>query len=479
MDERPNSTNSGTKTGKVVLGLVLLALLGVVLTFRFIDDRKLASEAEAPPEERQSEKIPTPVPDITPSPEPTAQPSPEPAAEPEPIRERVTELPRFDIDAMEYGIVPDYVSVNMTITDVYGDVLLSEPVQCRTHGNSTARFDKRPYKFKLNDKMDLFGLGEGRRFILLANAYDKSLIRNALALDLAGELGLPYVSRYAYAEVYQSGRYRGNYMLIEPVEPGANRVPLHEAAHEYLLEVFMGSYLPEKAHVTTSELGITLEVDSDSVDQAQLEWIDGFLSKTEKALLSGEREQIEQYLDLPSFVNDYILNEYSKNSDTSFASTRFYIKNGKLYAGPPWDFDLSFGNGAEPCDWRHYINDTNPAPTDGWYAAVLWWKELAKLPWFQELFAERYLEMQPQIVNLYAANELGESRINCLIAPMRASIEQNFRSWPVNVRAYGGEAISKGTYEENVEVLRSWMERRNQWILDEIAAGGEIIKVGD
>ena len=457
---------------QIVSCALLLGLSLLLLSFRVRDTRRETPAVTATP-------IPTltPAPTAAPTPKSTPTPTPEPVPEPTPEPERVLTLPRFDFDHAKVYKVDEYEAVDMTVTDVYGNVVLQETVQWRTHGNSTARFDKLPVKFKLDRKVDLFGLGAGRKYILLANAFDKSLIRNALSFDLAAALGLDYSSRYVFVDLYRNGQYRGNYMLIEPVEPGTNRVPLHEAAHEYLLEVFMGSYTPEKPSVTSSELGIVLEVDSDTVDEEGLAWIEEFLTGAEKALLSGERDRIEEYFDVPSFVNDYILNEYSKNADTAFASTRFYIKGGRLYAGPPWDFDASFGNGAEPCDWRHYINGTNPFPTEGWYAPVLWWRELVKCDWFQELFAERYLEMQPQIVNLYAANELGESRIRQLIASMEESIDENFKIWPVNVRAYYGEAIAKGSYEENVEVLRSWMERRNQWILEQIAAGGEIIKL--
>lgn len=425
------------------------------------------TEAQTHSEEEFSPLIP-PASDPEPSPEPTPEP------------ERVLEIPRIDINGVGPYKEDEYKRAGtLLLTDVYGNTVFEDDgFSWRTHGNTTARFGKLPMKLKLSEKADLLGMGSAKKYILLANAYDKTLIRNALAFDLAQEMNLAYTSQYRFVDLYISGLYRGNYMLIEPVEVGPSRVAIHPAANEFLMEVFMGSYIPEGPNVTTSDLGIRLEVDEDEIDDQQMEWLSAFLNDAEKALAGGDRDTIEQYFDIPSFMDVYIINELSKNADTSFSSSRFYIKGGKLYAGPLWDFDLSFGNGAEPCDWRHYINGTNPAPVDGWYAPVLWWKSFAELDWFEELFAERYSELQPILVNLYADNELGKNRIDTLTEAMSGSISKNYDNlWSVSVRAYYGEGFAKPTYEENVEYLRGWIKDRNEWILSQIALGGDIIKI--
>ncbi len=473
----------GSSPIKTVLPVILLLLCVLLLIYVRLQDEPAppdaAGELTPPPagEEVPASPTLTPAPVfLRPSPDAAAQEQPEPSAEPE----RVYELPRLEIDGVAPIKVDEYSrSGVLTLYDVYGNIVYTDDAfSWRTHGNSTARFGKLPMKLKLSQKVDLLGMGSGRKYILLANAYDKTLIRNALAFDLGQELGLAYTSEYRYVDLYISGQYRGNYMLIEPVEPGGDRVDIHPAANEYLLEVFMGSYTPEKPSVETSLLGIRLEVDTDELDDGQRIWLDSFLTDAETALLSGERERIEEYFDLSSFVDTYIINELSKNSDTAFASTRFYIKGGKLYAGPLWDFDLSFGNGSEPCDWRHYINGTNPAPTDGWYAPVLWWREMVRQEWFLSLFSQRYLALQPVITNLYEDNELGKNRMDSLVAAMPNSIHANFNDlWPVHIRAYYGEMISKPTYEANLEYLREWIRLRNQWILSRISAGGRFIEI--
>ena len=194
--------------------------------------------------------------------------------------------------------------------------------------------------------------------------------------------------------------------------------------------------------------------------------------KAETALLSHDREQIEEYFDLNSFVDMYIINEYSKNADTHIASTRFYVKDGIIHAGPPWDYDLSCGNEDENSDRRHRWNDTRPSRIDGWYACSLWWSELYKCDWFMEAFARRYLELQPLIVNIYQENELGISRIEYLTTSISDSIDHNFTKWSVSTRIYHLERISDPTYEQNLEHLQTWLKERNEWILGAIQENG-------
>lgn len=477
--KKRKNKNRGIQGFDIGIALLLLVLLFVI---RIKGDENVPPAPSAPAEQtpaptaQAEEQKTVSVAFLQPTPDAAIAQETEPTAEPAPVYE----LPRLEIEGVAPIKVDEYTrSGTLTLYDVYGNVIYSDNAfQWRTHGNSTARFGKLPMKLKLSEKVDLLGMGKARKYILLANAYDKTLVRNALAFDLGKEMELAYTSEYRYVDLYIGGQYRGNYMLIEPVEIGGERVDIHPAANEFLLEVFMGSYTPEGPSVTTSLLGIRLELAGEELDEGARQWLEGFLTQAEQALLEGDREKVAKYFDVSSFVDTYIINELSKNADTSFASTRFYIKDEKLYAGPLWDFDLSFGNGSEPCDWRHYVNGTNPAPADGWYAPVLWWKELSQLDWFQGEFAERYLSLQPLIINLYENNELGENRIDKRIASMKESIANNYNNlWPVNVRAYYGEMIAKPTYEANVEYLREWIAKRNEWILSQIEQGGQIIRI--
>lgn len=474
-----SNKNTGGLRIKLVVFSVALLLAAAVIAFGLLTDRTSSASAQ-PSADGKSESAlvlqttpVTPVPTVAPTERP-AEPEETPAPTPEP--ERVTDVAQIRIDIV--GKVKwSYTTVTCTVTDVYGNtVLQDEAAQVRRHGNSTQQVDKRSYKLKLSESADLLGLGKGKNWVLLSNVFDKTLLRNRLMYDLAGEIGLAYSSKSTAVDVYLGNDYRGSYLLTEPAEIGSDRVDIHMADNEFLLELEQPFRLPEGVLIRTPLLDIQFGIDGcDYLPADQRDYLNNLFLKAETALTSHDRAAAEQYFDIASFVDMYIVNEFSKNADTNIASTRFYVKDGRIYAGPVWDFDMSCGNDCTVADFRHKYNNTQPSKTDGWYAAVLWYKEFAKCDWFDQLFAERYLELQPILLNLCEDNELGQNRIDVLTSAMPDSINRNFSLWPVGTRAYHFERFPESTYEGNVEFLRTWLKERNDWILFEISAGGKII----
>jgi len=405
---------------------------------------------------------------------PTQMPTQELTEPTQPPREQIYQVPEVRFYNSKSKNMNKYVGVTVKIIDVYGDVVLEdEQCQWRVHGNSTARVAKKPYKFKLSSEQDLFGMGAARKWILLANAFDKTLIRNKLVFDLAATMEIPYTSKSTFVEVYVDDSYRGSYLLIEPAEVDKERVDLRVSQNEFLLELEQAYRTTDVPIIKTPHLKIPLGVSNiDYLPEDQRLYLMDLFDKAETALLSHDRQQIQQYFDLDTFLDMYIINEYSKNSDTHIASTRFYVEDGIIHAGPPWDYDLSCGNDNEDSDYRHRWNGTRPSRTSGMYACSLWWSELYKCDWFKTEFAQRYLELQPVIVNLYEENELGESRIQYLTSSISDSIAHNFTKWSVSIRIYRLERIADRTYKENLQFLQNWLKKRNEWILGEIEKKG-------
>lgn len=410
---------------------------------------------------------------------PTEEPAP--AAEiAEESAEPRYDLPRVYVEGGSISCVWEYEPVTIRMEDIYGRTVLEDDgAQWRSHGNSTISKPKRPYKIKLSRSQSLFGMDESRRFILLANAFDKSLLRNRLALELAQALEIPYTSDSCFVDVYLNGDYRGNYLMVESVRVGPKQVNIHPAANEYLLEVLMGTRKSDGVTYHTPVKNIILELSGmDSLDPAQEAWLDDFFTHAENALLTGDEEKIGAYFDIDSFVRVYLLNEYSKNPDTAFASSRFYIKGGRLYAGPPWDYDLAFGDDISPSkDKLHWHNLTCPGQTYGWYATTLWWNELCQLDWFQLRFAALFEEMQPVLLNLYEDNELGQNRLDALTEEMAQSIARNFERWSIQAVYSRQERMPGRSYESNLEFLRTWLKARNEWILSQLNDSGDFIAV--
>ena len=113
----------------------------------------------------------------------------------------------------------------------YANQLNNVAFTIHVRGNSTAGADKKPYKIKLNKKADLFGLGGGvanKHWVLLANCFDESLMRNKLCYDLSGVFGCPVWMKSEWVDVVMNGQYVGNYLLCQHIRVDEERIPIHE-----------------------------------------------------------------------------------------------------------------------------------------------------------------------------------------------------------------------------------------------------------
>ena len=114
--------------------------------------------------------------------------------------------------------------------DLYEDNVTYDTIESdgtiKVRGNSTSVADKKTFNISFSKAKNVFGMGKAKKWSLLANAFDKSLIRNRLAMEFATSLGLKYTSKSTYVDLYINDVYYGNYLLIESVEVGENRVDI-------------------------------------------------------------------------------------------------------------------------------------------------------------------------------------------------------------------------------------------------------------
>ena len=276
-----------------------------------------------------------------------------------------------------------------------GAVLYSGAVkQIKGRGNSTWDYPKKPYQIKLAEKADLLENGEAAKtWVLLANYYDESFLRNSMTYDLAAELGLAYSPGCRPVDLYYDGEYRGAYLLSEKTEVGEGRVEIHdlegdfEAANPetadfddlataagtnacgnsyqyvtglndpgditggYLLEIdFIDRAKTEKSYFTTSNGYAVVSKSPEYLSQTAMEYISGFYQEFEDAVFNGGVHPVTgrpytDYADLDSLARCYLIFELSMNVDAYLSSTFFYKPAGeeKLYAGPVWDYDSAYG----------------------------------------------------------------------------------------------------------------------------------------
>ncbi len=277
-------------------------------------------------------------------------------------------------------------------------------------GNTTWGFAKRPYNIKLDKKAPLLGMDASKKWCLLANAQDHTMLRNRIAFDLADELGLPYSPDSQFADLYLNGEYAGVYQVSEKVEEGKNNLvkinDLSDATEKvndkkldtyekikdgtgngslkysditndpeditggYLLEFEMGDkkYDEEDSGFITNRGQRIVIKGPENATKAQAEYISSFYQDAEDALYSydgynSKGKHYSEYIDIEDAALYYLIEEFSLNIDAG-ATSCFFFKDsdkngdGKLHASPVWDFDVAFGNLDSEFDGEgHRLND--------------------------------------------------------------------------------------------------------------------------
>ncbi len=386
--------------------------------------------------------------------------------------QREIDVPKVYINASNEINRDMYVDAELRIYDpegVFAEIYDSKG-EVRIRGNSTSSGAKKPYNIKFESKKTVLGLGTAKKWCLLANMYDKTLIRNKLVFDFATEIGMRYVPGSAFVDVYVNGIFMGNYLLTEAVAAGDTRVEIDTKRNEFLLEYEPWEQYSNPESIRTPIYGVLFGFnDPEFPTNAQRNYLNNFLANAEAAIASGNLNAVKEYYDLSSMVDFYIVNEFFKDVDFSTSSTRFYIKNGKIYGGPIWDMDLSSGNCAS--DYYEKYNNIGGSgdSTESIYCDKIWYGYLLQCDGFLDMVKARYKEILPDIINLSTDNELGKNKIDSLLIKYGKSFEDNYSvaGWSMTEKYSLYERIPFSTYEKNIHYLRQWLVKRNEWLLEE------------
>ena len=286
-------------------------------------------------------------------------------------------------------------------TGDYSDTALSGTEELdleyfRGRGNSTWQGEgyKNPFKFKLNDSKNLLKMGKNKHWVLLANDFDESLMRNRLIGYIAKELGMEFSPKFTPVDFVVNGRYYGSYLLCHEIRVGNNRVEIDEltendneepnvtggyllSLHPYNDEDPAGVFEMEREMdflIRSPEFG-----EGESGTAAQKKYIQDYMQRVEDAVYSEDFKDktgtpIEELIDFESWAKYWIVQEFANNGDAFVTpSTYLYKKRdkdgkiGKLYFGPLWDFDLAISNYVETdyfnfteMPWIDELRDRNP-----------------------------------------------------------------------------------------------------------------------
>ncbi len=372
-------------------------------------------------------------------------------------------LPVLAIQTQNSAPIADtenYITSSFTITDAADSTQnYSGTGVIKGHGNSTWQMPKKPYTLKLDSKAGLLGMKKAKKWILLANYDDKSMLRTSLAFTVSNLFNMVWTPSTQFVEVTLNGAYQGVYQLSEPVEIDPNRLNIAQVgATTDTMPGITGGYLLEvDAHqdedfVMHTPRGLPIGgQDPDPPDPAQESYLETTIGNDENILFSNTYTDPvagwPAYFDQTSFVDWYLTQELMGNVDSPFYSSVYIYKlqsDNHIYMGPVWDFDVSSGN----VNYQPIVS-----PTVLWVRQALWYQQLFTDPNFLAAVKARWTAIRPQLSALPAY-------LDSQAALLNSAQTNNFGRWPILQEEVWPNSEVAGTYQGEVNFLKSWITQR-------------------
>lgn len=363
-----------------------------------------------------------------------------------------------DITSKEEYVENSLISIlQMDIMDEF-----CELTNVKGRGNSTWQLPKKPYAIKFEKKKGLIGLPEDKSWVLLANCFDATLLRNDLALWMGNEISsLDWTPSFQFVDLVLNGQYKGIYQLGEKVKISKKRVNVGD--NGVLMEIdFRATSEADARYFYVSNLLCPVNIKDPDVeyDDDIFNWAKNYVTTADAVLFSDDFKDAEngwqKYMDLDSFVEWYIINEIAKNKDAQLLTSCYMnLKpGGKIKMGPIWDFDLALGNYGE-------AEQDNP---EGFYIKeASWFTRLFQDPAFvakvKERFSTYYNNKQNMLDHIDAQALLLVNKV----------IEDN-KLWGTIASKEATNDEVKAAYQEQVNNLKDWISNRLDWLNTNIAS---------
>lgn len=274
--------------------------------------------------------------------------------------------------------------------------------EIKGRGNYTWLLDKKSYSLNFSQPVELLSLAEDSQWVLLASASEETHLINRMVFEMMREAGIDDVQESAWIDLYLNGEYAGNYLLSQKIKPQEE-----DLDGGWMVE-FDGYWEEEGKPGFYTEAGEKLaigypETDKEGASEEKYEAIAGFVQRVENAILSGNGtdEQTglswKELADADSLVKKFILDEISMCPDGWNGSNYCFLREGKLYFGPPWDYEFAFGNQPAWFSKLQHPQGLYHARETKWYKALYQKEEFldAVRTQYRDFF-EPYLRKQAQ-----------------------------------------------------------------------------------
>ena len=327
-------------------------------------------------------------------------------------------------------------------------------MKIRGRGNSTwGVHPKKPYQLKFNDKTEMLGMPQDKKWIFLAEFSDKSLLRNKIAFELGYLSQLDYTPQSVFAEVVVNGTYNGTYNISQKVEESDNRVQLGDTG--YLLEIDQLERLDaDDVYFRTDAFLINIKEPDTEYNSNEFIYVSDLVNEFETVLMGSQftdpNQGYAKYIDIDSFIDWYLINEITKNQDSRNFSSIFLnvIPGEKIKMGPLWDFDLAFGNvDYSECEY----------PTGFWVKDHAWFDRLFQDAAFLEKVKSRFLYFKDN-------QRFILEKIDFYAAQLRWAQYENDQKWDLFGRYVWPNPVVFDTHQAEVDHLKNWYIERMNWL---------------
>lgn len=336
----------------------------------------------------------------------------------------------------------------------------------RGRGNSTWEwYDKKPYKFKLDEKSKLLGMEKARNWNLLANYRDVTDVMNLYAFECARKMGMPFTNHTRFVEVFLNDDYIGVYQLTEKLEVGEHRVNINKEGGILLsfdqddgpsLSPGTGDNFKSKVY------GLPVCVKHpEEPTRGCLDSIRADFAVLEKAVSEHNFAVVDSLMDIRSFISILQLHEYLYNVEIDAPRSLYMFRDagGKYTFGPVWDWDAGYcfnwSNMYTGHDYfgssRQLIYGTQPATHQGAaYNVSGFWTDMFQDAQFVDLYKQQWSEIADSLLDGGAWDE-----VKAYTAMLyQFAIQRDLSRWP----------ISGKTPAVELDKMHTWLSQRLSYL---------------
>ena len=380
-----------------------------------------------------------------------------------------TNLPLIVINTENGALPPDKdkeTEINSNIIIIKdGKINAKGSGTIKYRGNSTLDPAKKSFRLKFDENINILELpAKAKKWVLFANMYDKTLLRNRIGYKMSTLFGLKYTPACNHVDVILNGDFKGNYLLCDQIEVNENRVDITKMDNSATSEPeITGGYIIEGDNFAEKEpsyfktnKGILFAIKypkSGDITKEQHDYIQNYFNKVESEIYENNLEHI----DFDSFARYFIIQDFAGNIDGIWSS--FYLTkergDDKIYFGPIWDLDLAFDN-----DMILYPTNEKKNFVFKYIYSNGSTQELVMKLLSNESLLKKVKEVWNEMTNSGFTKEAMISFINEQVELINESQKLNFIRWDVLNEKQFLQPAARGSYEAEIKFIQEFIETR-------------------